>query len=383
MSDPEIPLRELSHRLLAWFLKNKRELPWRGEHDPYRIWISEVMLQQTRSDTAASYYLRWLTRFPDIRSLSQADEQQVLKAWEGLGYYSRARNLRRAARIIVERHYGRFPETLEHIRELPGVGQYTAAAVLSIAFAQPLGAVDGNVQRVVSRLLADPRPAGSPSARRRARKLVEDSFAGFHPGWINQAWMELGALVCQPVPRCAECPLASLCSAYREGRAREFPARVPPRPLPVRRESLLLLARPPLPAELARQPQRSGLFHGRPELLGELLCGSRVPLLLVRRASGGLLGGLWELPTAPACNGELRRLLEPRGIAVVADTGREVRHRYSHFEVCFRCHLAVFHTEQALAPWVEQRWVLPAELASYPRPQAHIKAMRLFGLSDS
>ena len=150
----EIQFPQLSHRLLAWFFRNKRETPWREEHDPYRVWISEVMLQQTRSGTVAGYYLRWLGRFPDIRALAEAPEQEVLKAWEGLGYYSRARNLHRSARIIVESWGGEFPDTEQRIRSLPGVGEYTAAAVLSIAFAKPLGVVDGNVLRVVSRLLA-------------------------------------------------------------------------------------------------------------------------------------------------------------------------------------------------------------------------------------
>jgi len=171
---PQVHFPELSHRLLAWFFRNRRELPWREEHDPYRIWVSEVMLQQTRSDTAAGYYLRWLARFPTLESLARADAEAVLKSWEGLGYYSRARNLQRAARIILDSREGRFPDTEEGLRSLPGVGEYTAAAVLSIAFAKPMGVVDGNVLRVVSRLLADDDPG-------RIAPLLD---------WCDVAWFE-------------------------------------------------------------------------------------------------------------------------------------------------------------------------------------------------
>jgi A/G-specific adenine glycosylase len=157
---PAARFPELSHRLLVWFFRNKREMPWREEHDPYRIWISEVMLQQTRSDTAAGYYRRWLSRFPAVESLARAGQGEVLKAWEGLGYYSRARNLHRSARIIVDNWGGEFPDTEERIRSLPGVGDYTAAAVLSIAFAKPLGVVDGNVLCPASWLKVD-RPGGN------------------------------------------------------------------------------------------------------------------------------------------------------------------------------------------------------------------------------
>jgi A/G-specific adenine glycosylase len=381
---------ELSHRLLAWFYRNKRELPWREEHDPYRIWISEVMLQQTRSETVAKYYSRWLALFPTLESLTWAEQEDVLKAWEGLGYYSRARNLHRSARIILEKWDGRFPDTEHQIRQLPGIGEYTAAAVLSIAFAKPIGVVDGNVMRVVSRLLAERSPAdrgqaerSRESLKRRVRSFVKASFLEYHPGWINQAWMELGALVCLPKPRCSLCPLSYACRAYREGRTAEFPPKESPRPLPAREESLLVLLPTPLPEKITEGFSAIKGPAPKPEVFGELLLQHEVPLLLTRRADRGLLGGLWELPNFPERGDGLSKLLAPLSIRIILDTDQEIRQSYSHFEIRFRSYLALFLNQQLLDPWVEQRWVLPAELNRYPRPKVHIKALRLFGLSKN
>jgi A/G-specific adenine glycosylase len=378
---------QLSARLLAWFFRNKREMPWRQEHDPYRIWISEVMLQQTRSETAAEYYRRWLNRFPSVEDLARAAQEEVLKAWEGLGYYSRARNLHRSARIIVENRGGLFPDTAEQIRLLPGVGEYTAAAVLSIAFAKPMGVVDGNVLRAVSRLLAEGHSPGNQTSnlgglKKHARAFVEASFLHYHPGWINQAWMELGALVCLPRPRCTRCPLSYTCRAYREDRIDEFPPRPSSRPLPVRSGSLLLLLPAPAPPRLRRDlgAERNGQID--PFTLGEILRAHNLPLLLVRRGESGLLGGLWELPNYPERGNELTERLSGLSIGILLDTGREVRHRYSHFEIRFQLIVAAFTGKCKLDSWMEQRWVLPVELASYPRPKVHIEAMRRFGLLE-
>jgi A/G-specific adenine glycosylase len=386
---------ELSHRLLVWFFQNRRELLWREEYDPYRIWISEVMLQQTRSETAADYYQRWLCRFPTVQALARVEQEEVLKVWEGLGYYSRPRNLHASARIIVGDLGGRFPDTEEGIRSLPGVGEYTAAAVLSIAFARPLGVVDGNVLRVVSRLLAldgsigltttgrghsEKQAAKSRQLKKLARAFVETSFLQYHPGWINQAWMELGALICLPNPRCCECPLDYTCRAYREDRIAEFPPRRASQPLPVRSESLILLLPSGLPAQLNRRLKELRDLQADPKNLDRILRDSDLPLLLVRRSDRGLLGGLWELPNYPERGEELAARLAPLSIEILLDTGAEVRHRYSHFEIRFRMVVAVFVHERTLSRWTEQRWVLPIELESYPRPKVHIEAMRRLGL---
>jgi A/G-specific adenine glycosylase len=385
---PAARFPELSHRLLVWFFRNKREMPWREEHDPYRIWISEVMLQQTRSDTAAGYYRRWLSRFPAVESLARAGQGEVLKAWEGLGYYSRARNLHRSARIIVDNWGGEFPDTEERIRSLPGVGDYTAAAVLSIAFAKPLGVVDGNVLRVVSRLLAESgsagrQPSGLAQLKKRTRAFVETSFLHYHPGWINQAWMELGALVCLPKPRCAHCPISYTCRAHRQNRIDEFPPRLSSRPLPVRTGSLLLLLPPAIPAQLRRDLGWLPNERMDPVILGEILGVHKLPLLRVHRADRGLLGGLWELPNYPERGKELTERLSRFSIEILLDTGQEVRHRYSHFEVRFRLFAAAFAEQQKLESWSEQRWVLPVELEDFPRPKVHIEAMRRLGLIRS
>jgi A/G-specific adenine glycosylase len=389
---------ELAHRLLAWFFRNKRDLPWREEHDPYRVWISEVMLQQTRSATAAAYYHRWLRRFPTVQSLARADEEEVLKLWEGLGYYSRARNLHRAARILVDRWEGCFPDTERQLRALPGIGDYTAAAVLSIAYALPLGVVDGNVLRVVSRMLAESgrtapgrttagrTTAGRATAGRALKKLarafVEESFQHYHPGWINQAWMELGALVCLPKPRCSLCPLSYACRAFQEGRVGEFPPKASAGPLPTRVESLLILLPAHLPESLLGQLPGSGSGTIDPGAVGRALQACRLPVLLVKRHAGGLLGGLWEMPNFPERGRRLAAVLEPLSIDILLDTAQEVRHRYSHFEIRFQL-LVASGTPPPLPPWIEQRWVRPAELEAYPRPKVQIKAMRLFGLSES
>jgi A/G-specific adenine glycosylase len=386
-----IHLPELSHRLLAWFLRNKRGTPWRAEHDPYRIWISEVMLQQTRSETAAEYYRRWLSRFPTVESLARAAQDEVLKVWEGLGYYSRARNLHRSARIIVDSWGGVFPDTVQGIRLLPGVGEYIAAAVLSIAFAKPLGVVDGNVLRVVSRLLAEPGAPGNPAAKpgglkKLVRTFVEASFLHYHPGWMNQAWMELGALVCLPKPRCGQCPLSYTCRAYRDDRIDEFPPRPSSRPIPVRSESLLLLLPAALPEQLKRDLQAgfSALSARRdkktPPGFRAALQRRNLPLLLVRRAENGLLGGMWELPNYPERGCALSQRLAELSIEILLDTGQEIRHRYSHFEIRFQLLIARYAGRQQLDPWTEQRWVLPEELDDYPRPKVHIEALRRFGL---
>ncbi len=247
--------------LLHWYDEKHRTLPWRGETDPYHVLVSEVMLQQTRVATVERYYGPWLERFPDLATLASADEDDVLKAWEGLGYYRRARNLRRAAIVARDRGDGSLPTSAGGLRELPGVGEYTAAAVASIAFGEPVAAVDGNVRRVLARLfdVADPKPSW---LRNTATRLLDRD----RPGDWNQALMELGATVCAPVaPRCGECPAAPWCRAKASGTPEDRPAR---RERSAGRRAVLALA-----------------------VLRE---GARV--LLRRRPLGGLLGGMWAFP---------------------------------------------------------------------------------------
>jgi len=222
---PQTAPRKFQRQLLGWFRRCKRDLPWRHTRDPYRIWLSEIMLQQTRVAAVVPYYRRFLTRFPTVRALARARTEEVLKLWAGLGYYSRARNLHRAAKQIVARHGGRFPRELEAALSLPGIGCYTAAAVLSIAYGEPHAALDGNVARVLARLFA---VRGDLRAPRRWKKLQDDAqklLAPHAPGDWNQAMMELGASVCTPKsPRCGECPASRWCRAYELGLAEALPA---------------------------------------------------------------------------------------------------------------------------------------------------------------
>jgi A/G-specific adenine glycosylase len=210
--------------LLGWYESNRRDLPWRKSRDPYRIWISEIMLQQTRVSAVIPYYSRFLERFPDVESLAGAPEAELLRAWAGLGYYSRARNLREAARQILSN--GRFPRTYEEILQLKGVGEYTAAAIGSIAFNLPLAALDGNVLRVISRLENDNAGIDSALTKKRYRTMAESLLDRTRPGEFNQAMMELGATICLPrQPRCPDCPIRSLCRAFQQGTQAELPVR--------------------------------------------------------------------------------------------------------------------------------------------------------------
>ena len=288
-------MRVFQRRLLDWFEKRKRALPWRATRDPYRIWISEVMLQQTRVAAVLPFYQRFLARFPSVRALARAREEAVLEAWAGLGYYSRARNLQRAARVIVRRHDGRFPRALEEALALPGVGRYTAAAVLSMAYAARLAVLDGNVARVLARLGAVRGDVRRPAAWRElesaAQKLLAPSALGA-PGTWNQAMMELGATVCTPrSPRCAECPLARDCRA-RSLRVQEQ--------IPEKRAK-----RAPVNVRIA----------------AAVLLDTHRRTLLVRpkdRAADGLFSRMWQFPAIEAAKGAesaLRRhLLESLGI---------------------------------------------------------------------
>jgi len=229
---------KIRSRLLRAYDEGKRELPWRGETDPYRIWVSEIMLQQTRVETVIPYYKAWLDQFPTLEALAGAEETEVLRAWQGLGYYSRARNLHRGARVVRDRFHGELPQDPETLRSLPGVGEYTAGALASIAFDRVAAAVDGNVRRVLSRLFDLPKP-GQAELRSLATELVDPS----RPGDFNQALMELGALICTPrSPDCGECPLKDHCAALASGTVEERPAGKERKPVPEVHVAVLVMA---------------------------------------------------------------------------------------------------------------------------------------------
>jgi A/G-specific adenine glycosylase len=343
------PLRQqVRDRLLAWAHAHRRDLPWRGERDSYRVWVSEVMLQQTRVETVIPYYRRFLSRFPTLRSLAEAELDDVLKAWEGLGYYARARNLHRAARRVMEHHGGQLPADRQTLLALSGIGPYTVGAILSLAFGQDAAVLDGNVRRVLSRLFAvdgDPRSAAT---RRKLWNLVEALLPPGQAGPFNEALMDLGATVCTPHdPRCADCPLSEGCQGHQSGDPDRYPTRVQRRPLP-------------------HYDVAAGVIWRGDQLL------------ISKRHTDDLLGGLWELPGGTRESGEtleeclVREVREELGIEIaVGDLMMAVRHAYSHFRVTIH----VFHCRylsgqpQALgcADW---RWVRPDELDDFAFPAA-------------
>lgn len=302
--------------LISWYLACKRDLPWRRTKDPYHIWVSEVMLQQTQVAAVIPYYLKFSDRFPDIFRLAGADLQDVLMIWEGMGYYARARNLHKAAGIVVNRHRGRIPDDPAAFRSLPGVGDYIAAAVLSIAFDRPLPVVDGNVKRVLARLMKVGAPVNKTSSYKIFHNLAAAMLDHDDPGTFNQAVMELGALVCRPKnPDCRACPLSGNCRAHQDEAATSYPVREIKPPVPERRQAV-----------------------------GVVFRGSRV--LIVRRPENGLLGGLWEFPSGDIDAGEspeaacVRIMQEKAGLDVtVTSLLTQVRHTYTHFRL--RAHVFV------------------------------------------
>jgi A/G-specific adenine glycosylase len=293
--------REMRRRLVAYYRHRGRPLPWRGTRDPYRVWVSEVMLQQTRVATAMARYEGFLQRFPDVRRLAEASREAVSEAWAGLGYYRRAQNMHAAAAVIQEEHEGRFPSTYDGLRALPGVGRYTAGAIASIAFGQRVPAVDGNVERVLSRLYAVEQAPSSARGARRIHELARELVvAGPDPGDVNQALMDLGSLVCTPrAPRCQRCPVRVGCAAFTVGRPLEYPRRA---------------------------ARRSGRVELRVAFLWR---ASRMGVWLERRAATGLWAGQWQLPGAEGerCTEELAHRFGVRLRRRIVEVRHELTHR--------------------------------------------------------
>lgn len=335
---------ELSRRLLEWYDREQRQLPWRGHPDPYAVWVSEIMLQQTRVETVIPYFERWMQRFPTIQSLAGAPEGEVLRCWEGLGYYSRARNLQRAARQVMERFQGQLPRSLAELNGLPGIGPYTAGAITSIAFGLDEAALDGNIRRVMARLFAVREPARAPAVERRLWELARENLPAGRGGDYNQALMDLGATLCTPrSPKCLLCPLNELCQARQGGIQEELP---------------VLAKRPEIPhlVVAAAVLQRDGA------------------VLIAKRQEKDLLGGMWEFPGGTVEPGETlaealqREIREELGteIGIEAEFG-VYHHAYTHFRVtlhAFLCHIRG-PEPQALAA-SQLSWVTRSELANFP-----------------
>lgn len=341
--------------LLDWFAASARDLPWRRTKDPYAIWISEIMLQQTRVQAVVPYYERFLTRFPTVQKLARARLDTVLKLWEGLGYYSRARNLHAAARQIVAVFDGRLPSTREELMTLPGIGRYTAGAIASIAFGRREPLVDGNVTRVLCRVF---RVKGSPKnavIHERLWSLAEELVPQEHAGQFNQALMELGAAICLPRnPRCDECPVNRFCEARLHNEQNLLPTRVPKKPLPCYTVAVGVIYR-----------------AGR--------------ILIDKRKPEGLLGGLWEFPGGKKQRGESLEAALQREVreelAITVQVGRQlavVDHAYSHFRVhihAFEC--TYVSGEPRCLACDDLKWVRPGDLARYAFPAANKKIIEI------
>ena len=336
MEDREI-LQRAAAQLIAWYAASRRVLPWRESPTPYHVWISEIMLQQTRIEAVIPYYERFLRELPDVASLAAVDEDRLMKLWEGLGYYSRARNLRKAARQIMAEYGGEMPRRDGELKKLPGIGDYTAGAIASVAYGEPEPAVDGNVLRVLSRLLAFEDDVMEPKTRRRVTEQLRAVYpAGEDAALLTEGIMELGETVCIPngEARCGVCPLRALCRAHADDSVERYPVKAPPRPRRIEARTVLLLR-----------------------------CGDRWAIR--RRPNRGLLAGLWEFPSEAAALCAEEAAARVPGALGCSACG-EAAHIFTHVE----WHMCGYVIDCAeLLPGFQ--WVTAAELRErYPVPTA-------------
>ena len=348
-------IESVQTHLLQWYDENKRTLPWRDHVSPYGVWVSEVMLQQTQVKAVIPYYLRFMEKYPDIRDLAAASLEPILKSWEGLGYYARARNLHKAANIVVRDMNGVIPDNFTSFLSLPGVGDYIASAVQSIAFGHAHAVVDGNVKRVLARLFCMDTPVNHASAHKVFKAIAEDLLYRKDAGSFNQALMELGALVCRPKnPDCSGCPLSGECLANETGRTGDFPVRIRKKKVPTHHIAI-------------------GVIRKEDKIL------------ITRRKLDGLLGGLWEFPGGKVEKGEeaeqacAREILEETGIQTRVDTFiTRVRHAYTHFKIemdVFYC-TYLSGTIRLNGP-IDHKWIRLKEIDKYPFPRANLKFIPL------
>ncbi len=340
---PLVP-QELSRRLLAWYDREQRRLPWRGHPDAYAVWVSEIMLQQTRVETVIPYFERWLQRFPTIQSLANASQQEVLSLWEGLGYYSRARNLHKAAQVVAVDLGGQLPHERAELQKLPGIGAYTAGAIASIAFGRDEAALDGNIRRVLARVFAVRTPARSPAGEKELWDLARRCLPPGRAGDYNQALMDLGSALCTPrSPQCLLCPLSEICAGRQLGLQETLPVLAP---------------RPKIPhlTVAAAVVRREGT------------------VLIAQRAQTDLLGGMWEFPGGTLEDGEtleqalLREIHEELNTVVLIERPfGTYNHAYTHFSVTLHAFLCRLTGPEPQAIEASQlRWVSPEALAGFP-----------------
>jgi len=340
---------------MDWYDKNKRTLPWRDKVSPYGVWVSEVMLQQTQVKTVIPYYLRFMDQYPDVYALSASPLETVLKSWEGLGYYARARNLHTAAGIVASEMNGELPQQFSGLIALPGVGDYIASAVTSIAFHQAHAVVDGNVKRVLARLFCMDTPVNDTRGHKPFKETASRLLYQENPGKFNQALMELGALICTPKsPACCKCPLSGLCAARAQDQVNRFPVRI--------------------------LKKKSPTHH---IAVGVIRKADRV--LITRRALNGLLGGLWEFPGGKVEPGEsardacAREIKEETGVTAEVNAFlTRVNHAYTHFKIemdVFCCSWKKGRVR--LNGPIDHKWIRLKEISLYPFPRANLKFIPL------
>jgi A/G-specific adenine glycosylase len=340
--------RRFRRAVTGWYGRHRRAMPWRNTDDPYKIWVSEVMLQQTQVATVEPYYRRFVDRFSTVHHLARAQLDEVLKAWEGLGYYGRARHLHRAAKEIVSRFGGQVPDNLDDLLSLPGVGRYTAGAVLSIAYDRPVPVIDGNVKRLLARVFHITENVDKVGTQRILWELAGNLLPRAGVGVFNQGMMELGAVVCKSgQPLCDSCPLAGICEAKRLSIQADLPVRSSRKPIP-------------------HYDVTAGIIYKDEKLL------------ITRRPPKGLLGGLWEFPGGKLEDGEdlesclIREIREELGIRIeVLEPMVVVKHAYSHFRItlhAFRCKYA--GGKIRLLECDDYRWITPQELTAFAFPAA-------------
>ncbi|MDR0993246.1 MAG: A/G-specific adenine glycosylase [Verrucomicrobiota bacterium] len=343
--------------LLPWFAAHARDLPWRIEpRPPYHVWVSEIMLQQTRVDTVIPYFHRFLARFPTPAALAEAPLQDVLKLWEGLGYYSRARQLQKAARILVEKHGGELPADPVRLAALPGLGPYTTAAIASLAFGLPLAVLDGNVMRVLARLFAVLDDISLPATRNAFQRLADALLPADMPGAVNEAWMELGALICTPrAPQCGVCPMHRVCRAFKQNAVDAYP----------------------------KKKKKEKVPH---KIVGAaVILNPKNQILIAQRcAEKGMLAGLWEFPGGKQEEGETieeciaRELKEEMGVDLeVGPHLVSVHHAYSHFTITLHTHFArILRGRPQHLECADHAWVTPDQFALYPFSKADLDIIR-------
>ena len=349
-------IKNFNQKVISWYIENKRPLLFRDSKDPYKIWLSEIMLQQTQVRTVLPYYKKWIKKFPTLKTVSLSNIDSLLKLWEGLGYYKRCINFYKASKIVIDIYNGKIPDKKKEFLALPGVGEYTASAVLSIAFSKPFHVLDGNVKRVMSRVLGIKEL--SNFNLKKINKFLEQSICKSRPGDFNQGLMEIGALVCRPInPKCDECPLSENCCALANGHPENFPSKKTRKPRPKYDVVVAII-------------WRDNKFY------------------IQKREKDKMLGGLWEFPGGVVNKGEDPKLFLKHKVFKECGTDLKilkkagiVDHAYSHFTIKL-CGYFCLEKNLPIKEKANRKWILKKNIKDYPFPKANHKLFRQFEIKN-